>query len=137
MLEWISKLHKFVEYSSLSFCHLLPLVMQKFSKQKSTYMGILPNTPETRYSKPRCSKILDIVKKTQLPFMGFYRNTLPWYSERLDIVNKRGLTGSFTISRLGCTMLFLNFPAEFLYFQNERMGQEILKNSKVFISIHV
>ena len=36
--------------------------------------------------------------------MGFYRNTLPWYSEWLDIVNKRGLTGSFTISRLGCIM---------------------------------
>ena len=33
---------------------------------------------------------------------------MPWYSKRLDIVNERGLTGSFTISRLGCTIFI--FP---------------------------
>ena len=47
------------------------------------------------------------------PFIGFYRNTLPWYSERLDIVNKRGLTGSFTISRLGCNFFFVINPTKF------------------------
>ena len=31
--------------------------------------------------------------------------TLTWYSKRLDIVNERGLTGLFTISRLGCTTI--------------------------------
>ena len=44
--------------------------------------------------------------------MGFYRNTLPWYSKLLDIVNKRGLTGSFTISSLGCTTYFRWNPRE-------------------------
>ena len=32
---------------------------------------------------------------------------MPWYSKRLDIVNERGLTGLFTISRLGCTTYFV------------------------------
>ena len=35
--------------------------------------------------------------------------TLTWYSKRLDIVNERGLTGLFTISRLGCTFFKKSF----------------------------
>ena len=32
--------------------------------------------------------------------------TLTWYSKWLDIVNERGLTSSFTISRFGCIFFF-------------------------------
>ena len=39
------------------------------------------STPETRYSKPRYSKILDIVNKTQLPSWDFIEILC------LDIVN--------------------------------------------------
>ena len=35
------------------------------------YLIWKPGTPETRYSKPRYSKILDIVNKTQLPLWDF------------------------------------------------------------------
>ena len=54
---------------------------------------------------------------------GFYRNTLPWYSKRLDIVNKRGLTGSFTISSLGCIISLVSFAG-------------IISELKAFLSRH-
>ena len=55
--------------------------------------------------------------------MGFYRNTLPWYSKWLD--NKRGLTGSFTISRLGGSIIL--FKKYFLPFF---MSIEIISTKK-------
>ena len=55
------------------------------SSQEEEELSLTSNsqdsTPETRYSKPRYSKILDIVNKTQLPSWDFIEILC------LDIVN--------------------------------------------------
>ena len=50
-------------------------------QQEQQNYAININTPETRYSKPRYSKILDIVNKNQLPSWDFIKILC------LDIVN--------------------------------------------------
>ena len=52
--------------------YLVSVLMEQF---------LAGNTPETQYSKPRYSKILDIVNKTQLPSWDFIEILC------LDIVN--------------------------------------------------
>ena len=58
------------EDNLINFHYLNQILKKTQSKVRST--------PETRYRKPRYSKILDILsKQNPAPFMGFYRNTLP------------------------------------------------------------
>ena len=53
----------------------------------------LSNTPKPQYNEPWYSEFHNIVNKTQLPFWGFTRHIT------FDIVNKKGLTDLFVISR--------------------------------------
>ena len=57
------------------------------------------------YNEPQYSEFHDLVNKTQLPFWGFTKHYHIWYSKSLDIVNKKGLTDLFAISRFECTKM--------------------------------
>ena len=70
-------------------------------KMVNEYCNII-NTPKPRYSKPLFSKYLNLVNKLQLPSYIFYN------IHHLDLVNKRGQTGSFTKSRVGCNVKNIN-----------------------------
>ena len=62
------------------------------------------STPETRFSEPGFSEIFDLMNKLQLPFL--YLNSLSRLDlvNRLNLVNKKGLTIRFTKSSLECTI---------------------------------
>ena len=61
------------------------------------YIQCRLNTPKTRFSESRFSKIHDLMNNNPGPFFITYSLS------RLNLVNKRGLTSAFTKSSLGCT----------------------------------
>ena len=54
-------------------------------------VGIV-STPKTRFSEPRFSEILNLMNKLQLPFSYFTLYSDSILVNRLNLVNKRGLT---------------------------------------------
>ena len=65
-----------------------------------------PFTLKTWYKEPQNSEFSDIVNQTRFPFWGFTKLNYIWYSELFNIVNKKGLTDLFTISRFECIYRF-------------------------------
>ena len=64
----------------------------------------LPTTPETRFSEPRFSEVLNLMNELQLPFSYFALYPDLILVNKLNLVNKRGLTTMFIKSNLGCTI---------------------------------
>ena len=64
----------------------------------------LPTTPETRFSEPRFSEVLNLMNELQLPFSYFALYPDLILVNKLNLVNKRGLTTTFIKSSLGCTI---------------------------------
>ena len=60
------------------------------------YLPDMRSTLKPLYNEPRYSESHDIVNKIQLPFRGFTKH-ITFY-----IVNKKGLTDLFAISRFEC-----------------------------------
>ena len=61
------------------------------------------NKVHSQYNIPQYSEFRDIVNKTQLPFWGFTKHIIfDIGSELFNIVNKKGLTDMFTISKFKC-----------------------------------
>ena len=66
---------------------------------------LLRYTPETRFSE-----LLDLMNKLQLTFFIFYSLSRLDLVNRLNLVNKKGLTITFTKSSLGCTYILYYIP---------------------------
>ena len=71
---------------------------------------VVLGTPKTRFSEPRFSELLDLMNKLQLTFFIFYSLSRLDLVNRLNLVNKKGLTITFTKSSLGCTYILYYIP---------------------------
>ena len=68
----------------------------QFAKFLYSWIWLKKDTPETQFSEPWFSELLDLMNKLQLPFSYF--TLVKW----LNLVNKKGLKTMFTKSRIGC-----------------------------------
>ena len=83
-------------------CYLQIFLNSNWKKKNTTnYLPKYIHTIKPRYKETRYSEFCDIVNKTQLAFWGFLKHST-FNSELFDIVNKKGLTDMFVISRFEC-----------------------------------